>query len=75
MSTKGLSYEYGITGRNDDYVENLINENDFLKGMLSSFWTGDVPNSATLSHMILAKAGRFRIAEKAKVCSLLGGNA
>ena len=54
-------------------VERLTNENEFLKSLTSSFWTGDVPDSATLDHMILAKAGRLRLEEKAKVCSLLGG--
>ena len=54
-------------------VEHLTNENEFLKSLTGSFWTGDVPDSATLDHMILAKAGRLRLEAKSKVCTLLGG--
>jgi hypothetical protein len=66
-------FESCIDDLHDD-VRNLTNENEFLHSLLDSFWSGDVPNNATLNHMILAKAGRLRLAEKAKICSLLGGN-
>lgn len=42
-----------------------------LESMLDSFWTGDVPSNATFDHLILAKWGRARLAEKAKTCALL----
>ena len=45
----------------------------FQRGLLESFWTGDVPDNATLDHMVIAKAGRLRLQEKARVCALLGG--
>lgn len=54
-------------------VESLTNENEFLKSLTSSFWTGDVPDSATLDHLILAKYGRVRLEGRSKVCTLLGG--
>ena len=66
--------------RVDEYIgelrlsaDSLTSENEFLRSLLSSFWTGDVPDSATLDHLILAKAGRIRLEAKSKVCSLLGG--
>jgi hypothetical protein len=43
----------------------------FQKSLLDSFWTGDVPDDATLDHLVLAKAGRQRLEEKAKRCALL----
>lgn len=52
-------------------VANLTNENEFLRSLLDSFWTGDVPNDATLDHLVIAKAGRQRLDEKAKRCALL----
>ena len=54
-------------------VESLTNENDSMRSLLESFWTGDVPELATLDHLVLAKAGRIRLDAKSKVCSLLGG--
>jgi hypothetical protein len=39
--------------------------------LLDSFWTGNVPDDATLDHLVLAKAGRQRLEEKAKRCALL----
>lgn len=52
-------------------VKELEAENVLLKSLLQSFWTGDVPQLATLDHMILAKAGRQRLIEKAKTAALL----
>lgn len=68
--TKNIPYEEYL----EICVANLNNENEFLRSLLDSFWTGNVPENATLDHMVLAKAGRLRLAEKAKVCALLGGN-
>ena len=65
----GVRYETYL----EDQVENLVNENLHLKSLLESFWTGNVPDKATLDHLVLAKAGRLRLEEKAKVCVLLGG--
>ena len=55
----------------NDHIDHLINENEFLRSLLDSFWTGNVPDDATLDHMVIAKAGRLRLEEKAKVCALL----
>jgi hypothetical protein len=46
-------------------------ENEHLKSLLNSFWTGDVPQGATLDHMKLAKYGRIRLADMGKVPALL----
>lgn len=43
----------------------------YLEGLLNSFWTGDVPDNASLDHLILAKYGRIRLTEKAKQPALL----
>jgi hypothetical protein len=43
----------------------------FQNGLLNSFWTGNIPDDATLEHLVLAKAGRQRLEEKAKRCALL----
>lgn len=59
----------------EDNIDILQDKVEFLESLLSSFWTGDVPEDATLDHMILAKAGRGRIEERVKVCALLAGNA
>jgi hypothetical protein len=42
-----------------------------LQSKLDSFFTGDVPQNATLDHMILAKYGRIRLTERAKQAALL----
>lgn len=42
-----------------------------LQSMLGSFWTGDIPEQATLDHMVLAKWGRKRLEEKSKQPALL----
>ena len=55
----------------EDVITSLTKELKFQESLLASFWTGDVPEDATLDHMIIAKAGRLRLEEKAKVCALL----
>lgn len=52
-------------------IESLQEELAFKDSLLASFWTGDIPDDATLDHMVIAKAGRLRLEEKAKVCALL----
>ena len=44
----------------------LTSENEYLSSLLKTFFTGDMPEKATLNHMILAKAGRLRLEEKAR---------
>lgn len=41
------------------------------ESLLDSFWTGNVPENASFEHMILASAGRDRLAKKAKQAALL----
>lgn len=75
--TKNIPYEDYLeicVANLDKEASLLTNENEFLRSLLDAFWTGNVPDNATLDHMVLAKAGRLRLAEKAKVCALLGGN-
>jgi hypothetical protein len=50
-------------------------ENATLQSKLEAFFTGDVPDHASLDHLILAKAGRQRLAEKVKVAALLSKTA
>ena len=64
---ENIPYEEYLEG----VVGKLTSENEFLRSLLDSFWTGDVPDDATLDHMVIAKAGRLRLEEKAKVCALL----
>ena len=52
------------------HIDFLNSENTHLKSLLSSFWTGNLLDNTTLDHMVLAKAGRMRLEEKAKVCAL-----
>lgn len=49
-------------------------ENNHLKSLLDSFFTGDVPEHASLSHMVLATWGRKRLDELAKQPALLRSN-
>ena len=67
ISVEQFDYEQSL----EQHIEFLQEKADFLQSMLDSFWTGDVPDDATLDHVVLAKAGRLRIAEKAKLCKLL----
>jgi hypothetical protein len=46
-------------------------EIDRLRGVIQAFYTGDVPENASIDHLILAKYGRIRLAEKAKTPALL----
>ena len=55
----------------EDEAEYLQAKVAYLQSKLDSFWTGDVPENATLDHMILAKYGRQRLSEKAKKPALL----
>lgn len=59
----------------EDAISKLQDELAFANSLVASFWTGDVPDDATLDHMVIAKAGRLRLEEKAKVCALLSGKA
>jgi hypothetical protein len=52
-------------------VEELEKQTMFLQSKIDAFFTGDVPNNATLDHLLLAKYGRIRLAEKAKTAVLL----
>lgn len=52
-------------------VVQLEAENRLLQSKLQTFFTGDIPQGATIDHMILAKYGRIRILEKAKQPALL----
>lgn len=65
--TPNISYEEYLEG----CVTDLLAELEFQKTLLASFWSGDVPDNATLDHLVLAKAGRHRLEEKAKRCALL----
>lgn len=38
-------------------------QRDFLQSLVDSFFTGDVPDNASLEHLILAKHGRRRLEE------------
>lgn len=38
---------------------------------VESFFTGDIPDNATLDHMVMAKYGRKRHADLAKIPALL----
>lgn len=55
----------------EENVARLLADIAFKQSLLDSFWTGDLPDNATLDHMVLARAGRLRLNEKAKVCALL----
>lgn len=52
-------------------LKELEAENMFLLSLLNSFWTGDVPENASLDHLVLAKAGRLRLQEMSKKPVLL----
>jgi hypothetical protein len=54
-----------------DKILDQHDEITHLKSLLESFWTGDVPQNATLDHMKLAKYGRQRLAEIGKTPALL----
>lgn len=54
------------------YLEALV---EHLRSKLDAFWTGDIPENASLDHMILAKYGRKRIEDKSKKPALLVKNA
>jgi len=43
----------------------------YLESLLTSFWTGSIPDNASLDHMVLAAAGKERLAKKAKRAALL----
>ena len=66
---------YTTSANYEEFLETAIAELQaelaFSNSLISSFWTGDVPEDATLDHMVIAKAGRLRLEEKAKVCALL----
>ena len=70
-TTPAASYEELL----EEAYFKLQEELAFANSLVASFWTGDVPDEATLDHMVIAKAGRLRLEEKAKVCALLSGKA
>lgn len=45
-----------------------------LQSKVDAFFSGDIPENASLDHMVLAQAGRERIRAKAKRAVLLSGN-
>lgn len=52
-------------------VVNAEAEVEHLKGLLDSFFSGDVPDHASLTHMVLAKWGRRRLEEIGRTPALL----
>jgi hypothetical protein len=46
-------------------------DRDYYKSLVDTFFSGDVPAGCTFNHLIMAKWGRLRLAEKAKVPALL----
>jgi hypothetical protein len=43
----------------------------YLESLLETFFTGDVPNGASLNHFVLAKWGRKRLEEQKSTAALL----
>lgn len=58
-------------GEKDRRIRELERQVIVLQSKLDAFFTGDVPQNASLDHMILAKAGRVRLQERAKQAALL----
>jgi uncharacterized coiled-coil protein SlyX len=54
-----------------EYIEKLEKYATHLESKLEAFKTGNVPENATLDHMLLAKYGRIRLNERAKTAVLL----
>jgi hypothetical protein len=50
----------------------LEQENRLLRSLLDSFWQGEAPCGASLTHHLLAQWGRRRLEEKKKKPALLG---
>ncbi len=46
-------------------------ERDYHKSLVESFFSGDVPERASLSHFLMAKWGRKRLEELSKQPALL----
>lgn len=46
-------------------------ENNYLRSLCESFDTGNVPQGASLKHLIYAKWGRVRLEDKKKTPALL----
>ena len=59
----------------EDAIARLREELEFERSLVASFWTGDIPEDATLDHLVIARAGRKRLEEKAKSCALLNAKA
>jgi hypothetical protein len=55
----------------EEQLDDREAEIDYLRSLLDSFWTGDIPQGATLDHMKLAKYGRKRLEDQGKVPALL----
>lgn len=55
----------------EEEVSRLDAENMLLRSKLDSFFSGDIPQGATLDHMVLAKYGRQRLLEKRQTAALL----
>jgi hypothetical protein len=55
-------------------IKSLEDKCSYLESLLNSFWTGHIPNGASLGHMILAKSGRERLEKLRKKPVLLTDN-
>ena len=66
---KTYTEEYVVT-----LCDKILDQHDeitFLRSLLDSFWSGDVPEGATMDHMKLAKYGRIRLKDIGKTPALL----
>lgn len=52
-------------------LEAALDERDYFKSLVESFFTGNVPRRATLNHVIMAKWGRVRLEDKRRKPALL----
>lgn len=55
-------------------LEAALQRAEFAESVINSFFTGNVPNGASINHVILAKYGRMRLESLKKTPALLQQN-
>ena len=71
MSSTGLDILASLLEDTQAQLQEALERADYYESVYHTFFSGDVPQNASLAHMIIAKYGRQRLEELKKKPALL----
>ena len=71
MSSTGLDILAGLLEDTQAQLQEALERANYYESVCETFFSGDVPQNASLTHIIVAKYGRKRLEELKKKPALL----